>query len=348
MAENEIEHVEVMAMPMNAIEAQERATIDMQISTAKRYPRNITQFYKDATNMIKASKEIATSCVYRRPVGKDANGKMKYADGLRIRMAEIALASYGNLRVATRIVDVTPRQVTAQGIAFDLEKNIAVSKDCVEATVKKNGVPYDERMRLVVAKAAQSKALRDAVFGVIPKAMCEELRKVAEHTALGGKTLDELRPSILSWIKGLGIKPERVWDALDIGGEKELTMDLITVLGGIKTALDDNEITINEAFPLPQNEAQKDSVTEKIKDHFAGKKTKPKNITPQTSTEPESAQTDQAPVDEKESEAGSGELDPTPPEVPANAFKCLGCGHEFDALKDGKCPNCFGKKVAKL
>ena len=118
MTQNEEpEHVEVLAMPMNAIEAQERATIDLQVSTAKKYPRSITKFYKDATDMIKASKAIAESCVYRRPVGKGPDGRMKYADGLSIRMAEIALASYGNLRVATRIVNVTPRQVTAQGIA---------------------------------------------------------------------------------------------------------------------------------------------------------------------------------------------------------------------------------------
>ena len=270
--EHDIQHVEVTAVSSNALEAQERATIDIQIATAKKYPRSLDKFKKDATSMIQASKAVAESCVYNRPVGKDSKtGRMKFAEGASIRLAEIVGSCYCNLRVATVITEVTPRQVKAQGVAFDLEKNYAVKKDCMETTVTKSGKPFSERMRIVVAKACQSKALRDAVFGVIPRALCNDLIEIAKDTVLGGRTLDELVPGVVSWVKTLDIDAKRVWGVLGVGGPTELTMDHVMTLAGLKTAIADSEITVNEVFPPSVEEQKANDPAQKIKDHFAGK-----------------------------------------------------------------------------
>ena len=361
MPENEIQHVEVTAIEQTALEVQERAAIDIQVATAKKYPRNLDKFVTDATAMIQKNKTIAAACVYNRPVGKDQRtGKMKFAEGPSIRLAEIVSSCYGNLRVATIITQVSPRQVKAQGLAFDLEKNYAVKKDCIETTVTKSGAPYTERMRVVVAKSCQSKALRDAIFGVVPRALCTDLIETAKQTMLGGRTLDELVPGVMDWIKELDIKPKRVWDVLGIKGKAELNMNHIITLGGLKTAINDSEITVNEVFPLPAKEQKKGSVTEQIKDKLAdkdekkSKKAKPKEkVTPQAAAEPGSAQPSKAAADEKSSseQAGSGKVDPALPEAsaeePVVGYECV-CGEKFIELDDGKCPFCFSKKVKEV
>jgi len=362
MTENEVQHVDIIPMSSNALEAQERATVDIQIATAKRYPRSIEKFQKDATNMIKASKQVAESCVYNRPVGKDG-GRMKFAEGPSIRLAEIVASCYGNLRVATIITEVSPRQVKAQGMAFDLEKNYAVKKDCIETTVTKSGAPFSERMRVVVAKACQSKALRDAVFGVVPRALCNDLIETAKETMTGGRTVDQLKPGVLEWIKKLDIDAKRVWTVLDIEGPAELTMEHIITLGGLKTAISDSEITVNEVFPLSAEEQKANDPAQKIKDHFAGKNEEPpaEKKKKANKTKSKTSSPPKAPEQESKPEAGPDVVDPAPPEPeaedtspaepedagPPDKYKCK-CGRTFPEMKAGKCPYCFSNKVMEI
>jgi len=174
MAEQEIEHVEAIAVTANALEQMERANIDIQIATARAYPRSMKKFYARAEAMVTLDETTAASCLYRRPVGKEGN-QMKYAEGESIRLAEIVASCFGNIRVAGMITEMTPRYVKALGVAHDLETNTAYRAEVVESTVTRNGVPFSERMRVVVAKAAQSKAIRDAIFRIVPKSLCKPL-----------------------------------------------------------------------------------------------------------------------------------------------------------------------------
>ena len=73
----------------NVLDVQERATIDIQISTAKRYPRSLETFTRKAVAYATIDEDTAESCIYRRPVGKDKNGKQTYAEGMSVRTAEI-------------------------------------------------------------------------------------------------------------------------------------------------------------------------------------------------------------------------------------------------------------------
>ena len=158
----------------SALEAIERASVDMQITTAHRFPRSIARFNERAIAMATIDEEVAESCIYKRPVGKDkATGKEVYAEGMSVRMAEIVGASYGNLRVAARIIEQTERQVTAQGVAHDLESNYASTSEVIESTVDKYGKPFSERMRIIVAKSALAKARRDATFQVGSEGDCK-------------------------------------------------------------------------------------------------------------------------------------------------------------------------------
>lgn len=241
----------VMPTEPNTLMTLERASIDMQIATAHQYPRSVTKFKKDALALVTLDEETAASCLYRRPVGKDKNGKEQYAEGMSIRMAEIVAATYGNLRVATRTIESTPRYVVVQGVAHDLESNFLSTAECKEATVKKNGQPYDERMRIVIEKAAASKAWRDAVFKVVPRASAAFLETAAKALLFGNaSSITKWRTRINDWVKTLGIDTERVWKALGIGGADDLKQPEIETLIGIKTALQNGDVTLDEAFPV--------------------------------------------------------------------------------------------------
>lgn len=370
MAENEMQHVEAVAVTANALEQMERASIDIQIATAKKYPRSMDLFYKRATAMVTFDAETAASCLYRRVVGKEG-GKMIFAEGESIRLAEIVAASYGNLRVAGMIIEMEPRYVKAVGIAHDLESNYAVKKEVVESTVNRHGQPFSERMRVVVAKSAQSKAIRDATFSVVPKSLCKPLVSKAKDVAKGDiKTFEAKQKAVVTWIKSLKIKPKRVWDAIGIKGEADISVEVLLLLAGIRTAIEEGDCTINEAFPKPEAE-QKGSTTERIIKGFDKEpdKTEPEKPTEKPTRKPRSDKGTKRDKKSEQSEEAAPEQptepesDPTPPQKPKtehqpeetpttvgkDEWKCLRCGRKLKDndrdINNGQCAHCMGNIV---
>jgi hypothetical protein len=235
-----------------------KAEIDQQIATAHAYPRSMARFKTRAIEMATLDEETAESCIYARPVGKkkdETTGKMvtEYAEGMSIRMAEIVGACYGNLRVGAMLIEMNPRYVKARGVAHDLESNFLSTSEVIESTVDRNGKPYSERMRAVVAKAALSKARRDATFQVVPKGLAKPIEAAVRAIAVGDTTtLDKRRARIMQWVDLLGIDPVRVFRSLNVTGVEDLTIDHLATLQGIRTALKDKETTVDEAFPTDE------------------------------------------------------------------------------------------------
>ena len=81
-----------------AIELQERAQIDVQISTAHRFPRTLSRVKQDMLSFATLDEETAQSCFYTLPRGG------KVIQGPSIRMAEIAISCYGNMRSGARVI----------------------------------------------------------------------------------------------------------------------------------------------------------------------------------------------------------------------------------------------------
>lgn len=246
----------IEVVQLTALEATERASIDIQIATAKRYPRSLQAFKKRAIDMATIDEETAESCLYRRPVGKEKDPKtsqmvQKFAEGMSVRMAEIVGACYGNLRVKAFMLEENPRFVKACGQAIDLETNFASSSEALESTIDKNGHPYSERTRLLTGKVALAKARRDATFQVVPRALARPVEVAVRALLMGSvETLNKRREKVMSWIAKLGIDPKRVYAALGIAGDAELGAEQLEVLTGIRTAIKDKEATLDEAFPI--------------------------------------------------------------------------------------------------
>ena len=259
------------------VEAINRAEIDVQIATAHRYPRSMTLFKKRAVDMATSDEETAESCIYRRPVGKKKNeqtGKWEteFAEGMSVRMAEIVGACYGNIRVYATLISQTDRQVIARGMAHDLESNFASSSEIVEATVTKNGEPFSERMRAVVAKAALAKARRDAMFQVVPRALAKPVEYAVRQVLMGdAESMEKRRTRVVGWLTKLSIDPARVYASLGVVGPADLTAEHLEKLTGIKTAIKDGDATIDEAFPptdgngTPPTGSKADDLAEQLK-----------------------------------------------------------------------------------
>jgi len=282
--------VQTVAVMPTAIEAIERANIDIQIVTAHKFPRSLDRFYKTAKAMVTVDEETAKSCMYTRPVGKSASGQVVYAKGESVRLAEMVAASYQNLRIGAVIVETNdPMCVKAIGFGFDLEANYAVKVEVVEPTVKKNGKPYDQRMRILTEGIAQSKAIRNATFRVVPKSLCKPIIEAARKVAQGdAKTFEARKQGVVDWIKSLAVKPERVWAAIRVKGADDIGFDELMLLAGIKNALDDRETTVDDAFPKLAEDQPQGTAAERIKGAAAAAQPTPPATPP---AEPESTPT---------------------------------------------------------
>ena len=259
---------EVEVVAGNSLQVIEKASIDMQIATAKQYPRSIAKFIDNAGAIACVDEDTAASCLYSRPVGKDKDGNVKLAEGMSVRLAEIVGATYGNLRVGARIISQNERQVVAQGVAHDLESNFYASTEVIESTVSSNGIPYSERMRITVAKAALAKARRDATFQVVPRALAVPIETKIKNILFGKESsLSKWREKIGAWIKLLGIDESRVFNVIGVGGLADMNQKHFEKLIGLKTAIQNNEIAIDDAFPAPVK-----SQEDQLKDLTGGKK----------------------------------------------------------------------------
>lgn len=255
---DEVKTIDAELVPVenSALQAITKGEIDIQIATAHKFPRSIELFKKRGIEMACIDEETAASCLYSRPVGTDADGKQKYAEGMSVRMAEIVAACYGNIRFGAMIIEQTPRYVKCRGFAHDLEANSAGSSEVIEATVKKpragqkEGDPYDERMRIVIAKAALAKARRDAIFQVVPRALAKPLEAAVRKLLTGDeKSITRRRAIVMKWIADLKIDSARVFHALGIKGEADLSIEILEKLTGLRTAINDGDVTLDEAFP---------------------------------------------------------------------------------------------------
>jgi hypothetical protein len=250
MSENQTEtqSASLEVLPASALEAITRGEIDIQIATAHRYPRSLDMYKKRAIAMATIDVETAESCLYARPVG---GGKV--AEGMSVRMAEIVGSCYGNLRVGAIIIEQTETYIKARGVAHDLETNFASSSDIIESTLKQDGkTPYDARMRVTVAKAAVAKARRDATFQVVPRAIARPIERAVRALLADEsiQTFEERRNGVVKWIdEKLKIDAKRVWAMLGITGPGDLQQEHLETLAGLKTALRENDTTIDEAFP---------------------------------------------------------------------------------------------------
>jgi len=224
-----------------------RGELDVQITTARRYPRSIKSFRIQALDMATLDEETASGCFYALPRGG------KNIEGPSVRLAEIVLSAWGNIRAESRVVEVGERELTAEGVCWDLEKNIAVRTQVRRRITDSKGKRYKDDMIVVTGNAACSIALRNAVFKVIPMAYTRAIYLEARRVAIGdAKTLTTKRAEMVGYFGKMGVPPERVCIAVGRPSVEDITLDDMATLKGLATAIKDGDTTVDEAFPLPE------------------------------------------------------------------------------------------------
>lgn len=237
-----------------ALDAVARAEIDVQIATARRFPRNLTTFKNRLRAMATLDVETAEQCFFSLPRGN------KIVQGPGVRLSEMAASSYGNIRYGARILGESEdgKRIRAMGYCHDLETNVAVEVEAQRRITNKRGRKYNDDMVATTAQAAVSIALRNAIFRIVPRALVKPAYERAKVVATGdAKTHGQRRVEVLERLATLNpaITEERILSTLGHQSVEDLTVDDLTHLIGLGTAIRDGEIGIDEAFPEPERSA---------------------------------------------------------------------------------------------
>lgn len=228
------------------VAALNRGEVETQLDAAHKYARSIKRFMANAISLATINVATAESCIYALPRGG------KTISGPSVRLAEVVASAYGNLHVATRVIDVGERELTAQAVAWDLQTNLRISIEVRRRITDKNGRKFNDDMVNVTAAAACSIALRNAIFRVIPRALIDQVYDRCRAVAVGdSKSLSTRRDEVLARLAKLGADKDRVLGALGLQGVEDIGMAELEHLIGMGTALKSGDVQLDEVFPPP-------------------------------------------------------------------------------------------------
>lgn len=227
-----------------AIEAMSRGETDIQISTAKRYPRDLAKVLKSAETMATMDEETAASMMYAVPrAGKTVRGPS-------VRLAEVMTSCWGNLRTSTMVSEIGKEFITVRGMCWDLETNVASGMEVKRRITDRRNNRFNNDMIQTTCNAASAIAYREAVLKVIPRAYSNKIYGKARSVAMGdSQTLGERVDAMLGHFHKMGVSTAQVLIAAEKDSVELIDLETLLDLRGIATAIKDGETTIDAAFP---------------------------------------------------------------------------------------------------
>ena len=250
-----------------------RVEIDQQIATAHKFPRSISRAVGAIVELATLDEDTAEECIYSLP----RSGKT--IDGASIRLAEIISQSWGNCRVASRVVHVDrdEKYVEAEGVYHDLETNMATLARVRRRISNARGIIYSDDMILQTGNAAASIAKRNAILSGVPKGVWWKAYQAAREVVTGdATTLSSRRSKLLEVFQHFGATPEMVFAALKVKGEEDISLNNIATLRGMYSALKNGEATIEEMFGSKAISKPKTTAKAEL-DSFSGDETSTEN-----------------------------------------------------------------------
>jgi len=252
------------------LQALNKSEVDIQISTAKQYPRHLPEVLNKIATYATMDTETAEDCFYalRR---KNPDGTPNVIEGVSVRMAEIIAGAWGNMRIQTRIIGNDGKTITSQGICHDLETNIAISVEVKRRITDKQGRTFSEDMQVVTGNAASAIAFRNAVLKVVPKAVTKKVIDDVKQVALGKAIdLETSRRNALANYAKAGVTEKMILDYLGIANKEEIDKEKLFSLKAAWNAIKEGTTTIEDEFikPAKEREAEKKAETnnDKVKE----------------------------------------------------------------------------------
>lgn len=225
---------------------QDKAQIDVQISTAKAYPRNITRSVENSIAIATMDNKTAATCNYALPRGG------KVLNGPSVHLALILAQNWGNLRIEAKISSIDNRSITSQAVCFDLENNIAIKVEVKRSIMTKTGRMNDD-MITVTGNAANSISLRNAILKVIPRAVVDKVYDAAKQKITGDVSdetkLLKRRKAILDKFKDdYTVTEAEVLNSIGKASISNITADDLVTLIGFGQSIADGDSTVELIF----------------------------------------------------------------------------------------------------
>lgn len=273
-----MENYEVNTTPMDTNDIaylQEKGNMDVQISTAKAYPRNVKRAIDNSIVLVTMDEETAQTCAYSLPRGG------KTITGATIHLAKILAQNWGNLRIEAKVVDVGAKNITSQAIAFDLENNLAIKVEVKRSITDRNGKRFSEDMIVVTGNACNSIAMRNAILSVIPKAVVDKVYNEAKRKITGDISdkvkLMAKRKQVMDGFKDVyGVSENEVLKVIGKASVDHIDADNLMTLIGLAQAIKDGDTSVEETFrpKKEQTSATKLSDVPQVSVKVSGKKEK--------------------------------------------------------------------------
>lgn len=234
------------AQLVEVIDSSERANIDVQVSTAHAYPRDLTRCVMNSIAIATFDRETAQTCGYALPRGN------KPITGPSVHLAKIIAQQYGNLRAEARVVNVTATQVISRGTAWDMENNYAVAFEVRRSIVGSKG-RYNDDMITVTGNAANAIAYRNAIFAVVPRAITDKVYRAAQECITGDlsdetKLIKRRDGAIKYFNDQYGITEAEVVKLCGKQTVNQIGVEEIALLLGIQQSLKDGDTTVDEVM----------------------------------------------------------------------------------------------------
>lgn len=248
-----------------------RAEVDIQIATAKQYPRDLSRVLNQIKTYATMDMETAEDCFYalRRGRGNDAS----VIEGISVRLAEIIAVAWGNLRVQSRIIGNDGRTITCQGICHDLETNLAVSVEVKRKITDRNGKTYSEDMQVVTGNAASAIAFRNAVLKVVPKAVTKKVINEIKEVALGKSIdLETRRQRMVGYFTQIGVTQSELLTYCGVKSIEQIDNQIVFELRGLANAIKEGTTTVQETFKT--HTADSKSIADKARKAVEAKQSK--------------------------------------------------------------------------
>lgn len=262
---------ELMSTSMSSMALANAGEIDIQVATARAYPRDIARCVSDIDETIRAlGPELAESLYYVLAHYKDDEGRP--VEGPSVRMAEVCAGAWGNLRIKSEIVEDgsgNGKRVVVRAMAWDLERNIAISAERSASIIGKRG-RYSDNMITTTILATTGKAKRDAIFSVIPKHIVKSLTVSAKQLATQAGDLPDRRVKLLKFFAGKGVHEDRVLAYLGVDSVDDITPVQLADMRGIANAIKDGQQTVADVFGGEEQAADPQDL-EALADRIGGK-----------------------------------------------------------------------------
>ena len=241
------------------MDAIEKANVDVQVSTAKQFPRNVTRAIQNSIVMATIDPETAQMMRYALPRGG------KPITGPSVHLAKLIVSNWGNVRAEAKVVQITGSQVVSRGTCWDLENNVATAIEVRRNIKGKNGQRFSDDMITVVGNAANSIAFRNAVFSVIPKAVTDKVYRAAQECITGdlsdeAKLLQKRTNCLKFFNDEYGITEEEVIKLCGKQTVNQIKADEIALMLGIYQSLKDGDTTVEEVMEPIRKEKKKDDI----------------------------------------------------------------------------------------